>query len=78
MAKNPHPRNELDDLKLGVSASLLAIVQSIQESDKTYRDRLLLRIEASLREVQNARMTQATDVLAAFLATLKNPKNFSP
>ncbi len=71
-----HPMNELDDLKLGVAALLLAIVQSIQESDKTYRGRLLLRIEASLHDARNARMTQATGVLAAFLAALKNPKNF--
>ncbi len=78
MAKNPNPLTPLDELILGVSAALLAIVHTIQESDKTYLDRLLPRIEASLHDAQNAKMLHASGVLASFLKTLKNPKNFLP
>ncbi len=75
MAKNP--LNSLDETKLGVSVALLAIVRTIQESDKTFQDRLIPHVETALHDSQNAKMLHASGVLASFLKTLKNQKNFS-
>ena len=70
------PLNAVDELKVAASSLLLATVQTIHESDKTFRERLIKRIEANLETATAAGLVHVSETLALALKSLRDSKNF--